>query len=134
MQMSSYKISEEVQDMLDNRIVFDEEMMKKESIKSLVQSTIALLIVGGGIYYMYRGKVSELEDTGDVDVVEVYVDEHNNIIDREELEKGVYSIDLDQSPNTTIVAEGELHVVDPETYNKMSPVEIALKASANINS
>lgn len=130
--MSSYKISEEVQEMLDNRIVFDKNLIKRESIKSLVQSSLALAIIGGGIFYMYRGKVKELEDTGDVEVVEVYVDEHNNVIDRSELEKGIYSIDLDSSPNTTIIDDGELHVIDPETYRKMSPVDIALKASANL--
>lgn len=119
-------------EMLESRIEFDENMLKKESIKALVGTGILSVGIGVAIYYMHRSKIQELQQNGEVETIETFVDEENNIIDRKDLESGVYSIDLDNDPQTTIIDEGQLYVVDPDTHRRMSsndPVSIAMKAS-----
>lgn len=103
--------------MLDNPMVFDEDMLKDQSIKTLIQAMVGFAVVGGGMYYMYRSKVDEMKNNPDVETVEVFVDEHNNIVSRDDIESGVYQIDFDKEPLVSIVDDGEVHSIDPDTYN-----------------
>lgn len=116
--MSSYSMSEEVQEILENRRVFDDRLLRKELIKSGVLAGVLAGVLGVGIYYMYKGKVKELEEDSTVKTIEIFEDEEGNIVSREDIENGTYSIDLDKTPHTTIVEEGEMHSYDPETYKE----------------
>ena len=115
-----YRLDPEVEEMLNNPIEFDEDLLRNQTMKTLAQACVGFGIVGVGIYYMYRSKVDEMENNPDVKTVEVFVDEHDNIISRDDIESSVYKLDLDREPIVSVINDGELHSVDPEVYNSTS--------------
>ena len=117
---SEYIVSEEVQELWDNPIEFDEKMLSRELTKTGIQTLVGMGLFAIGFYYTYRRKVKEVEDNINTDTVEVFVDEDNNVVPLEEIENGIYSIDLDAVPHTSIIKDGELYVIDsdvPEEYS-----------------